>query len=154
VHGILRGTARPRLRRGPKSYRHFGGIWRSQRITRRSSCGARQSGARCNCCRRTDRRPRRPGRYENDPDELLGEVAAALGRAAPDAIVAAGPIAARAAQAATKTILILAASDDMVGDGLVPSMRRPGGNTTGVSLLAPELDGKRQFCKVQRHGHD
>jgi putative tryptophan/tyrosine transport system substrate-binding protein len=77
-------------------------------------------------------------------NELLSEVAAALGRAAPDAIVAAGPIAARAAQAATKTIPILAASDDMVGDGLVPSMRRPGGNTTGVSLIAFELDGKRQ----------
>jgi ABC-type uncharacterized transport system substrate-binding protein len=77
-------------------------------------------------------------------NELLGEVAAALVRAAPNAIVAAGPIAARAAQASTKTIPILAASDDMVGDGLVPSMRRPGGNTTGVSLLAPELDGKRQ----------
>ena len=74
-------------------------------------------------------------------NELLGEVAAALVRAAPNAIVAAGPIAARAAQAATKTI---PTSDDMVGDGLVPSMRRPGGNTTGVSLLAPELDGKRQ----------
>src|SRR5215467_247483 len=77
-------------------------------------------------------------------NELLSELAAALVRAAPDAIVAAGPIAARAAQAATKTIPILAASDDMVGDGLVPSMRRPGGNTTGMSLLAPELDGKRQ----------
>ena len=79
-------------------------------------------------------------------NELLGEVAAALVRAAPapDAIIAAGPIAARAAQGATKTIPILAATDDMVGDGLVPSMRRPGGNTTGVSLLAPELDGKRQ----------
>ena len=79
-------------------------------------------------------------------NELLGEVAAALVRAAPapDAIIAAGPIAARAAQGATKTIPILAATDDMVGDGLVPSMRHPGGNTTGVSLLAPELDGKRQ----------
>ena len=77
-------------------------------------------------------------------NELLGEVAAALVKAAPDAIIAAGPIATRAAQAATKTIPILAASDDMVADGLVPSMRRPGGNTTGVSLLAPELDGKRQ----------
>ena len=77
-------------------------------------------------------------------NELLSELAASLVRAAPDAIIAAGPIATRAAQAATKTIPILAASDDMVGDGLVPSMRRPGGNTTGVSLLAPELDGKRQ----------
>ena len=50
-------------------------------------------------------------------NELLSGVAAALGRAAPDAIVAAGPIAARAAQAATKTIPILAASDDMVDNG-------------------------------------
>jgi len=77
-------------------------------------------------------------------DEQLAEAAAALVKAAPDAIIAAGPIAARTVQAATKTIPILAASDDMVGDGLVPSMRRPGGNTTGVSLLALELDGKRQ----------
>ena len=77
-------------------------------------------------------------------NELLGEVAAALVRAEPNAIIAAGSIATRAAQAATKTIPILASSDNMVEDGLVPSIRRPGGNTTGVSLLAQELDGKRQ----------
>ena len=82
-------------------------------------------------------------------NELLSELAASLVRAAPDAIIAAGPIATRAAQAATKTIPILAASDDMVADGLVPSMRRPGGNTTGVSMLAPELDGKRQDLIIE-----
>jgi putative tryptophan/tyrosine transport system substrate-binding protein len=76
-------------------------------------------------------------------DEQFAEAAAALVRSAPDAIVSTGPAATRAAQAATKTIAILASSDDMVGDGLVPSLRRPGGNTTGVSLLARELDGKR-----------
>ena len=76
-------------------------------------------------------------------NELLGEVAAALVRAAPNAIVAAGPIAARAAQAATKTIPILAASDDMVGDGLVPSMRRPGGNTTWSFWSFPHPPRKR-----------
>ena len=32
----------------------------------------------------------------------------------------------------------------MVGAGLVASLARPGGNTTGISLLSPELDGKRQ----------
>jgi len=32
----------------------------------------------------------------------------------------------------------------MVGEGLTPSLARPGGNTTGVTILAPELDGKRQ----------
>jgi putative tryptophan/tyrosine transport system substrate-binding protein len=77
-------------------------------------------------------------------NEQLAEAAAALVKSAPDAIVSAGPLATRAAQDATKTIPILATSDDMVADGLVPSLRRPGGNTTGVSLLAYELDGKRQ----------
>ena len=32
----------------------------------------------------------------------------------------------------------------MVGEGLVVSPAWPGGNTTGISLLSPELDGKRQ----------
>jgi putative tryptophan/tyrosine transport system substrate-binding protein len=76
-------------------------------------------------------------------DEQFAEAAAALVKSAPDAIVSTGPAATRAAQAATKTIAILASSDDMVGDGLVPSLRLPGGNTTGVSLFARELDGKR-----------
>jgi putative tryptophan/tyrosine transport system substrate-binding protein len=82
-------------------------------------------------------------------DEQFAEAAVALVESAPDAIVSTGPVATRAAQAATKTIAILASSDDMVGDGLVPSLRRPGGNTTGVSLLAPELDGKRQDILIE-----
>jgi putative ABC transport system substrate-binding protein len=35
-------------------------------------------------------------------------------------------------------------TDDMLGSGLVNSLARPNGNTTGVSILATELDGKRQ----------
>jgi putative ABC transport system substrate-binding protein len=35
-------------------------------------------------------------------------------------------------------------TDDMVGQGLVASLARPGGNITGISILATELDGKRQ----------
>jgi putative ABC transport system substrate-binding protein len=50
----------------------------------------------------------------------------------------------RAAQQATKTIPILGVTDDMVGEGLVESLARPNGNTTGVSIFATELDGKRQ----------
>jgi putative tryptophan/tyrosine transport system substrate-binding protein len=34
-------------------------------------------------------------------------------------------------------------TDDMVGSGLAPSLARPGCNTTGVSILASELDAKR-----------
>jgi putative ABC transport system substrate-binding protein len=37
----------------------------------------------------------------------------------------------------------------MVGSGLVASMARPGGNTTGVSLLSTELDGKRQDILIE-----
>src|SRR5262245_37007124 len=50
----------------------------------------------------------------------------------------------RGAQAATRTIPILSLTDDMVGQGLVASQARPGGNITGISILATELDGKRQ----------
>jgi putative ABC transport system substrate-binding protein len=77
-------------------------------------------------------------------NEQFTQAAAEIAKAAPDAICTTGAVATRAVQAATRTIPILASADDMVGDGLVPSMRRPGGNTTGVSLLALELDGKRQ----------
>ena len=79
------------------------------------------------------------GAYEQFPG-----LAAELVESNPDALVCAGDTAIRAAQAATRVIPIVAATDDMVGSGLARSLARPGGNTTGVSLLAAELDGKRQ----------
>jgi len=60
-----------------------------------------------------------------------------------DLIVAFGDPATRAAQRATAAIPIVAMTDDMVGGGLALSLARPGGNTTGVSILASELDVKR-----------
>src|SRR5262249_40331727 len=60
-----------------------------------------------------------------------------------DLIITFGDPAIRAAQRATQAIPIVGMSDDMVGSGLAASMARPGGNTTGVSILAPELDVKR-----------
>jgi putative tryptophan/tyrosine transport system substrate-binding protein len=50
----------------------------------------------------------------------------------------------KAAQAATRAIPILGIADDMVATGLVSSLAHPGGNLTGISILATELDGKRQ----------
>src|SRR5262249_56404375 len=41
------------------------------------------------------------------------------------------------------TIPILGVTDDMVGSGLAPSLAHQGGNTTGMSILASELDVKR-----------
>ena len=49
----------------------------------------------------------------------------------------------KAAKQATSTIpIVVAVSADPVGAGLVESLARPGGNTTGLSLLAPETDQK------------
>jgi putative tryptophan/tyrosine transport system substrate-binding protein len=50
----------------------------------------------------------------------------------------------RAAQQATKIIPILAIAEDLVGSGFVASLAKPGGNTTGVSILTSDLNGKRQ----------
>ena len=61
-----------------------------------------------------------------------------------DAVLCSGEIALRAAQQATRTVPILGVADDMLAAGLVLSLARPGGNTTGISILATELDGKRQ----------
>src|SRR5262249_17249142 len=82
--------------------------------------------------------------------DLISEYAAELVNARVDVITTAGTIETiRAAQQATKTIPILAMSDDMVGAGLVDSMARPNGNTTGVSILAATLDLKRQEVLIQ-----
>ena len=66
-----------------------------------------------------------------------------------DVIYVGGDAPIRAAQQATATIPILGVTEDMVGQGLVNSLARPGGNTTGVSILATELDGKRQEILIE-----
>ncbi len=80
------------------------------------------------------------GRYERLPD-----LATELVRLNVDVILAANTAAALAAKRATTTIPIVvgAAGADPVKDGLVASLARPGGNVTGLSLLARELNGKR-----------
>ena len=76
--------------------------------------------------------------------EQFPRLAADLVNAKVDVIFCAGEAAVRVAQQATETIPILAVTDDMVGAGLVRSLAQPGSNTTGVSIFATELDGKRQ----------
>src|SRR5262249_21090996 len=89
-----------------------------------------------------------PGGFEST-DENLAERAAALVNAVPDAIVAGPAPPVRALQAETRTVPIVGGSEDMVGEGLVASLARPGGNVTGTSLLSPELDGKRQDILIE-----
>jgi putative ABC transport system substrate-binding protein len=76
--------------------------------------------------------------------EQLSEHASQLVKADVDVIFCAGNPSIRAAQQATKSIPILASADDLVGSGLVSSLAKPDRNTTGVSILSPELDSKRQ----------
>lgn len=62
----------------------------------------------------------------------------------PDVIVGNGTAAIKALKAATKTIpILMAVVGDPVGTGLVQSLARPGGNLTGLSIVAPNLSGKR-----------
>jgi ABC-type uncharacterized transport system substrate-binding protein len=76
-------------------------------------------------------------------EELPGRVTE-LARLKLDLIVAGNTPAARAAQQATTTIPIVApVMGDPVGDGLVASLARPGGNITGLTFLGPELVPKR-----------
>jgi putative ABC transport system substrate-binding protein len=62
-----------------------------------------------------------------------------------EVIVAVAPGAIRAAQGATRTIPIVMAFSgvDPVKAGFVASLGRPGGNVTGITMLAPELSAKR-----------
>ncbi len=76
--------------------------------------------------------------------DRLPELAAQLIRLKPDVIVATGMPAPLALKHATATIpIVMAAAGDPVGSGLVDSLARPGGNITGLSILTPELGGKR-----------
>jgi putative ABC transport system substrate-binding protein len=83
-------------------------------------------------------------RYAEGRDERLPSLATELVRLQVDVIVAAGSNAIRAAQDATSTIpIVMTAALDPLAQGFVASLARPGGNTTGVSLLGTELPGKR-----------
>jgi putative tryptophan/tyrosine transport system substrate-binding protein len=81
-------------------------------------------------------------RFDDRADHLTA-LATELVGLKPDVVVANGTQAARAAQQATKSIPIVMVASDPVGDGLVESLAHPGGNVTGMSLLTPELSGKR-----------
>ena len=85
-------------------------------------------------------------RYAEGKLDRFPELAAELVRLKVDIIVVAGGAQAiRAAKNATKTIPIVmtGGGSDPVEAGLVESLARPGGNVTGVTILARELGGKR-----------
>ncbi len=88
-------------------------------------------------------------RWAEGKPERSPEFIAELVRLKVDVLVVSGAHGGLAAKRATSTIpIVLPVSPDPVGAGLVISLARPGGNVTGLSILAPELAEKRmQFLK-------
>jgi putative ABC transport system substrate-binding protein len=80
---------------------------------------------------------------EGDP-EILPFLAEELAELKVDLIVCLGAVPALAAKKATRTIpIVMTFATDPVGNGLITSLARPGGNITGMSSVNPELGAKR-----------
>ena len=83
-------------------------------------------------------------RFAEQKRERLPELAAELVRLKVDLIVVTSGPPALAAKGATNTIpIVMTSTTDPVAEGLVASLARPGGNVTGLSGLANELNTKR-----------
>ena len=80
---------------------------------------------------------------EGRNDRLPALAADLVGRKVDVIATSGGPVPARAAKNATATVPIVFVAGDPVGEGLVASLARPGGNLTGVSILSTELMPKR-----------
>jgi putative ABC transport system substrate-binding protein len=82
-------------------------------------------------------------RYAEGKLERLSELATSLVRLKVDALVTMGTLATLAARQATTTIpIVFGLVGDAVAAGVVPSLARPAGNVTGMSLYEPEVFGK------------
>jgi putative tryptophan/tyrosine transport system substrate-binding protein len=83
-------------------------------------------------------------RWAKGKTESLPQLAAELVRLKVDVIVVPATAAIEAVKKATTTVpIVMAAAADPVGSKLIASLAQPGGNITGLSLMAPELGGKR-----------
>jgi len=83
-------------------------------------------------------------RWGEGREERFAEVAAEFVRLKVDVIVTSGTLAVMAAKQATSVIpIVFATAGDPVGNQLVASLARPGGNATGLSVQSSELAGKR-----------
>jgi putative ABC transport system substrate-binding protein len=76
--------------------------------------------------------------------ERLPALAAELLRLQVAIIVTSSTAAVKTAKQATTEIpIVVASAGDLVGEGIVASLARPGGNITGLTAIAPDLSGKR-----------
>jgi putative tryptophan/tyrosine transport system substrate-binding protein len=83
-------------------------------------------------------------RYAEGKRDRFPRLAAELVELKVDVILTAGEFGVMAAKNATSTIpIVFAVTEDAVESGLVSSLARPGGNVTGLTVLAADLGGKR-----------
>ena len=83
-------------------------------------------------------------RWVDGRTERFAEIAAEFVRLKVDVVVTSGTPAVMALQQATSVIpIVFATAGDPVNTGLVASLARPGGNTTGLATVGDELAGKR-----------
>ena len=82
-------------------------------------------------------------RWAEGHSERFPEVAAEFVRLKVDVIVTTGSAVPAFKQATSVIPIVFAIANDPVGSGLVESISRPGGNVTGLSILAADLGGKR-----------
>jgi putative ABC transport system substrate-binding protein len=83
-------------------------------------------------------------RFADGKDDVLPKLAGELVQLRLDAILTDSSPATQAAKNATQTVpIVMAVSNDPVASGFVASLRRPGGNITGLSIVTTELAGRR-----------
>ena len=83
-------------------------------------------------------------RWAEGRPERLGPLAEELVRLNVEIIATIGTDATLAAKNATTSIpIVMLSAGDPVGTGLVASLAHPGGNVTGISVIAPEMEAKR-----------
>jgi putative tryptophan/tyrosine transport system substrate-binding protein len=83
-------------------------------------------------------------RFGEGRRERLPELVASLVRTKVDIVVATGTSENKAAKHALPTTpIVMMRVGDPIGDGLINSLARPGGNVTGLTTLSEELSGKR-----------
>ena len=83
-------------------------------------------------------------RWAAGKNDLVSEIIAEFVELKLDVIVTSGTLAPLVAKKATTVIpVVMAASGDPVGSGIVASLSRPGGNITGLSTVYADLEGKR-----------
>jgi ABC-type uncharacterized transport system substrate-binding protein len=95
-------------------------------------------------------------RYAEGNYDRLPELAEEFVRERVDIIITTSSYSAQVARKATKTVPIVITSGNPVQAGLAKSLAKPGGNVTGLSVLLPDLSGKRvellkeAFPKIDR----